>query len=101
MSRRAKLESMLKTAPDDPFLGYGLALEMLKEGEFDAGLAQLKAVAAQHPDYHAAYFQLGQMLAREGREDEAREWLEKGIAAATRVGDVHAAGEMDGFLQSL
>jgi thioredoxin-like negative regulator of GroEL len=100
-SRRRKLESMLQATPGDAFLGYALALEMIKEGELESGLAQLKAVVEQHPDYHAAHFQLGQVLAREGSEDEAREWLQKGVEAARRAGDAHAAGEMEEFLQTL
>lgn len=92
---------MLKVNPGDPFLGYGLALELLKEGDASAGTEQLKNVIAAHPDYHAAYFQLGQALAQEGEADEARAWLQKGVVAAQRAGDSHAASEMEGLLLSL
>lgn len=101
MSRREKLEAMLAQSPDDAFLAYGLALEILKEGETEAGIAQLEKVIDQHPDYQAAFFQLGQVLAKEDRTDEAREAVEKGIAAARRIGDQHAAEEMEGFLLTL
>lgn len=101
MSRRAKIETMLKANPDDAFLLYALALELLKEGDQAAGIEQLKRVASKHPDYHAAYFQLGQTLVASGEVDEAREWLEQGVSAAHRAGDTHAAGEMEELLMTL
>lgn len=101
MSRRAKLQAMLAQNPGDSFLAYGLAMEMLKEGDTSAGIEQLQAVIADHPDYQAAYFQLGQTLAKEDRVDEARDWVEQGIAAARRINDDHAAAEMEGFLLTL
>lgn len=101
MSRRAKIEAMLKANPSDAFLSYGLALEMLKEGDQTAGVEQLKRVIEHHPDYHAAHFQLGQTLAHSGEVEEARAWLEQGIDAARRSGDTHAADEMEGLLMTL
>jgi predicted Zn-dependent protease len=101
MTRREKIEKMLALNPGDSFLAYGLALEMLKEGDTQAGIRQLESVVAHHPDYSAAYFQLAQTLAKEDRVDEAKHWATLGIDAANRVGDLHAAGEMEGFLVSL
>ena len=101
MSRRAKLEAMLAQSPGDSFLGYGLAMEMLKEGDVDAGLAQLQNVVEHNPDYQAAYFQMAQSLAERGNIDEAKSWTEQGILAARRIGDAHAASEMEGFLLTL
>ncbi len=101
MSRRVKLEALLTKNPEDPFLGYGLAMEIIKEGDTAAGVAQLERVIASNPDYQAAYFQLGQVLAQEGEAERARHWLRKGIDAAKRIGDAHAAEEMEGFLITL
>jgi len=101
MSRRAKLEAMLAQSPGDTFLGYGLAMEMIKEGDTDAGKKQLVQVIEANPDYQAAYFQLGQILTNEGEIEEAKGWLERGIVAAKRIGDAHAAAEMEGFLFTL
>ncbi|MBX9652718.1 tetratricopeptide repeat protein [bacterium] len=101
MSRRAKLEAMLAQSPGDTFLGYGLAMEMIKEGDTEAGKKQLVQVIEANPDYQAAYFQLGQILTNEGEIDEAKGWLERGIVAAKRIGDAHAAAEMEGFLLTL
>ena len=101
MTRREKLKAMCAADPDDAFLAYGLAMEMIKDGDTPEGIDQLKRVIELHPDYQAAYFQLGQTLADQGNVDEARTWVERGIEAARRIGDAHAANEMEGFLLSL
>ncbi|QDU37888.1 hypothetical protein Mal4_22070 [Maioricimonas rarisocia] len=101
MSRREKLEEMLKSSPEDAFLNYGLAMEEAREGNLEAALAQLQRVIELDADYVAAYFQQGQLLAQENRVDESRQRLTEGIAVAERVGDAHAAGEMREFLAAL
>lgn len=99
--RKAQIESMLKQSPNDTFLLYGLAMEYLKEGETAEGIARLKHVADVNPNYPAAYFQLGQILSQEGEIEEAKDWLQRGIVVAQKVGDGHAAGEMEQFLMML
>ena len=100
-SRRAQLEAMLEENPGDEFLEYGLAVEYLNEGDVDGGVSRLRRLIEGSPDYCAAYFRAGQALAAEQRWDEARSMLESGIAAAQRVGDAHAAGEMQEALREL
>ncbi|QDU63847.1 hypothetical protein Pan216_47280 [Planctomycetes bacterium Pan216] len=100
-SRREQLESLIQDSPDDTFLLYGLAMEYVKEGETEEGLARLKDVTEKDPDYQAAYFQIGQLLADEGEIDEAQDWLTRGVDAAKRTGNIHAAEEMQTFLDSL
>lgn len=101
MPRREQLEEMLKADPDDPFLAYALANEELKAGETEPGLARLRGLVARHPDYVPAWFRQGQVLAEEGRTEEARAALQEGVGVARRVGDSHAEAEMSGFLEML
>lgn len=101
MSRRIQIQEMLKEEPDDPFLNYALAQELLKEGLTEEGETQLRAICAQQPDYVPAWFRLGQFLADEQRTDEAVSILQEGIATAKRTGDLHAAGEMTQLLDLL
>jgi len=90
LSRREKLEEMLQTDPDDPFLHYALAKEHIAAGEAAAGLSRLQAVIERFPDYVAAYFQQAQVLAEQQQHDAARQALVSGIEVANRVGDAHA-----------
>jgi hypothetical protein len=42
-----------------------------------------------------------QTLAKAGRNDEAKQFLQNGIAAATRTANDHAQGEMQAMLDEL
>ena len=99
--RRQKLEAFLAAHPNDAFGRYGLAMECAREGDNDAALAHFRQLLESHPDYVAAYFHYGQLLAKLAREDEARQILTTGIAVAARQGDAHAATEMQAALDSL
>jgi predicted Zn-dependent protease len=100
-SRREQIEEMLAGDPSDPFLWYGLAMEHKGAGDEPAALNTFAELRRRFPEYVAAYQQAGQLLARLGRDDEAREVWREGVAVARRQGDLHAAGEMEGFLASL
>jgi tetratricopeptide (TPR) repeat protein len=92
---------MLQSEPNDVFLLYALAMAVLSEGETAEGLNRLQDVIDRHPNYVAAYFQKGQVLAREGQHPEARDVLDEGIRVAAQVGDGHAMREMSEFLETL
>jgi predicted Zn-dependent protease len=100
-TRRQQLEEMLAEFPDDSFLRYGLAMELAGAGDSEGALARFNELMQQDPDYVPAYLQAGQLLARLGREAEARTVYQAGITAARRKGDDHAAGEMEGLLNML
>lgn len=101
MPKREQLEQMLQSNPDDLFLQYALAMACINEGDASAGLERLDEVLRRDPDYVAAWFQKGQLLAEEGQPDAAREALQRGIEVARKVGDAHAEEEMTGFLETL
>ena len=92
---------MLKADPGDAFLQYALAKACAAEGDLPAALVQFDQVIAAHPDYIAAYFQKGQLLADEGQTGAARDVLTRGVIVARRVGDRHAEAEMTAFLEAL
>jgi predicted Zn-dependent protease len=98
---RRQLEELLESEPDDVFLRYALAKACISEGDIPSGLARFQDVIDRQPDYVPAYFQAGQALAENGRLDEARQIVSRGIGVARRVGDQHALSEMTEFLDSL
>lgn len=100
-TRKQQIEEMLELDPEDSFLRYGLAMEHASAGDDDAAAALLLDLTMRDPDYVPAYLMAGQALVRLGRDDEARAILTTGVAAATRKGNDHAAGEMTGLLQTL
>jgi cytochrome c-type biogenesis protein CcmH/NrfG len=95
------LKEVLAVNPNDVFARYGLAMEYSKMGDIDTALAEYKRVLEVNPEYTAAYQMAGQMLASAGRNDEARQMLESGIACARRAGNQHAVSEMQGMLELL
>jgi tetratricopeptide (TPR) repeat protein len=100
-SRRTKLEEFVAAHPNDAFARYGLAVECAGQGDAPAATENFEKLFAAHPDYVAGYFQYGQFLARISRTAEARQTFTKGIEAARRTGDNHAAEEIESALALL
>jgi predicted Zn-dependent protease len=100
-SRKEQLLELLAEDPNDPFLCYGVAMEYVSAGEHEAAVSRFQDLMRTTPDYVPAYVQAGQLLARLGREEEARAILRAGIVVAQQKDDVHAAGEMEQFLDGL
>jgi len=84
-----------------PLPWYGLAMEYRSAGDVDKAIETFQKVHTLDATYVAAYFMCGQVLAEQGRNDEARAELQRGIAMARQVGDGHALGEMQGLLDTL
>ena len=101
MDRLAMLNEILTQNPNDAFARYGLAMEYSKTGDLQRALGEFKRLLESNPDYTAGYFMAAQMLSRAGRNDEAKELLEDGIAAARRTGNTHAQSEMEAMLEEL
>ena len=100
-TRKQQLEELLADDPNDAFLRYGLAMEYSSAGDDEGAIRTLRQMIADKLDYVPAYQQAGQIFMRLDRLDEAREAFQQGIALAKRVGNEHAAGEMEGFLDTL
>ena len=102
MSKRlAYLEKATAAGSTDPFLWYGLALEYRSLERNDDALATFTKLRADHPDYLAAFLMAGQLLEKMGRVEDAKEWLNAGIALAKRKSDSHALGELESALAAL
>jgi len=101
VTRRQKLEAMLLASPNDQMLRYMLAMELDKEAEHNRSLELFGSLMNEAPPYVPAFLMAGQLLARLERLEEARSTYRTGILEAERQGNDHAAGEMNGFLQSL
>jgi cytochrome c-type biogenesis protein CcmH/NrfG len=101
MDRLAMLTEILTQNPNDAFARYGLAMEYSNQGEVQQALEQFGKLLSTHPDYTAGYFMAAQTLAKADRNDDAKEMLADGIAAAKRTGNTHAGSEMQAMLDEL
>src|SRR6266404_6470142 len=98
MDRIVMLTQILDENPNDAFARYGLAMEHAKSGDVETAMQEFRKLLEVHPDYAAGYFMAAQTLAKAGRNDEAKTYLQNGIAAAARTGNAHAKGEMEAML---
>ena len=101
MSRLQQLETLLGKDPDDPFLRYGIALEHKKAGRLDEALAWLEKTLAADAAYCYAYYQQGQIHEALGDTSAASAVYRRGLSAARRAGDAHAASELQTALDLL
>ena len=99
--RLESLKQLLAEYPNDAFARYGLALEYANSGQTETALQEFAKLLEQHPEYTAGYQMAAQTLLREGRNDQARQLLEEGIACARRARNSHAEGEMQQMLDEL
>ena len=94
-TRREILEGFVAANPSDAFARYGLAMECASVGDTAAALEHYATLLAAHPDYVPGYYQLGTLLTRLGKKDEARKILSDGVVAARKAGNSHAQSEME------
>jgi hypothetical protein len=100
-SRRAMLEDLVAKNPDDAFTRYGLAMECMNSGDGSVADTHFRHLVEHNADYVPAYLMYGQFLARESRNEEARQILTTGISAATKANNQHARSEMEALLNEL
>lgn len=101
MDKIAMLTGILAQNPSDSFARYGLAMAHLSDGNTDAALAEFSTTIEHNGDYVPAYQMAAQTLAKLNRSDDAKQMLERGLAAASRTGNGHAASEMQALLDEL
>lgn len=95
------LEQFVEKNPGEAFGRYGLAMECMKEGDVSAAETHFKQLLADHPDYVAAYYQFGRMLATTNRVAEAREVFSSGISRAAQTSEEHARQELQAALDEI
>jgi len=98
MSQLERLQAALAARPQDPFLHYAIAMELVKAGALDAALEKFSFLSTRYSSYVPTYFQLASLLAENERGAEAREVIEEGIAVAQSAGDAHAASELSAMI---
>jgi predicted Zn-dependent protease len=102
MSKRlAMLEKMVQGGSKDPFHWYALALEYVSGDRIDDAAKTFEQLREIDPGYVPMYLMCGTTLAKAGRTEEARAWLQQGVSAARSKGDSHALSEIEAALAGL
>jgi Flp pilus assembly protein TadD len=100
-SRIEFLEKGLLERPNDLFLRYALAMELLNSGRLEEAWKHFAMLLEKNADYSATYYQAGMLLARMGRREEARRVSSRGVDVTRQQGNAHAAGELEAALHDL
>lgn len=99
--RIEQLKAILAQDPANTLARYALALEHSNSGDADTAIAEFRQLLARNPDYTNAYFMAAQALASADRKDEAKQWLNDGLACARRTNNKHAESEMQAMLDEI
>jgi len=87
----AKLRKLVALDENDPLSRFALGKKLFETEQTPEALAEaadhLRFANARAPEHLATYHVLGQVLAKLGRGDEAREVFERGITRAEAVGE--------------
>ena len=83
MDRLGMLRKMAASKPGDPFPSYGLAMELVKQGEHDEARTTFAGLTERHPDYVATYLMYGNLLVSLGARDDAAAVFETSFLCAT------------------
>ena len=101
MPRLEQLVELLNAEPDDAFLRYAVAMEYQKARRHDQAIAEFEELSRRNPGYVAGYFMWGRTLEQKGDVAAARTIYKRGIDAARKAGDNHAAMEITEALEML
>lgn len=101
MARLEQLLALLKDDPHDAFLRYGVAMEYAKAGRHEEALAEFAELLRRDANYVAGYFMAGRTCEQKGDMESAKVFYRNGIAAAKKIGDHHAAGEISSALMAI
>ncbi len=101
MDKVAMLTEILRQNPADAFARYGLAMAHAAEGRGEDALREFAETTERNPDYVPAYQMAAQELLKLRRPEDAKAWLEAGLAACERTGNDHAASEMQAMVADL
>jgi cytochrome c-type biogenesis protein CcmH/NrfG len=101
MDKISGLKAILALDPRNSFARYGIAMELVSQGDTVAALAEFDTLLQNDPEYTPGYFMVAQTLAGAGRKPEAIERLKTGIGCAARDGNLHALNEMQSMLDQL
>jgi tetratricopeptide (TPR) repeat protein len=86
---RRDYEEVLRKNPDDHWLHHNYAEFLTGIGDLGKATEQMRTVCELAPEHQAAYLQLGRLLARQQKFEEARQCLEQALRMRQDVADIY------------
>ncbi len=91
----------MKQDPADSFVQHALALEYMKAGDDAAAQELFEDILQREPAYIGSYYHLAKLFERNGDNEGAIKWYEKGMEEAKKGGDDHAYNELRSAYEEL
>lgn len=96
-----ELAESLQKNPDDSFLKFALALELLKKDDVTKARVLFESVLRQDPDYLGVYYHLGKLYEYDERFKDAKKVYTNGLKVAEKQKNERTALELNEALESL
>ncbi len=100
-SRLEMLRALVTQGSTDPFVHYGLAMELRTAGQMESAWQIFESLLQAHPDYIPAYAPAADTLVSLGRGQDARMLCRQGIEHCERKGQKHARDQLQTALDTL
>jgi folate-binding protein YgfZ len=94
-------KKVLEIDPVDQVANFGLGSIYLETGRYEEGLLPLNTVVEKFKDYSAAYLLLGKTLEKLAENEKAIDVYKKGIAIASKKGDLMPLKDMQHRMNQL
>ena len=94
MDRIEKIREMMAANPKDSFLCHALALEYIKLGNDNDARKLFESILENEPGYIGSYYHLAKLFERNGENEPAIQWYQKGMEESKRAGEGHAFNEL-------
>lgn len=101
MDRKTQLITLLEQHPEDVFLHYALAMELVSEGHSAEAINKLEYIRGIQPDYLPLYYQLGGLYAAASETEKAQAVYETGIELALATRNMKTASELRSALEEI
>jgi tetratricopeptide (TPR) repeat protein len=99
--RLEQLRKARQQRPEDPFLTYAIAIELVNEGLDAEARPLFEELLERHQSYVPTYLHAGMLFERGEETRRAKEIYMRGIEVAQSAGNSHAASELRGALAAL
>lgn len=98
--RKNDIVNLLEQEPEDVFLNYALAMELLNENEALA-ISQFQKVIKLDANYVAAYYQLALLYINNQKSTEALSILKTALALAKEQNRKHTVAEINALIMEI
>lgn len=100
-SKIKRLANNVKKDPDDSFSKFALALEFIKQDQWNKARILFESVRDNDPGYVGVYYHLGKLYEQLERPEDAAETYRKGIQVADNQDEERTVTELQEALEEV